>query len=48
MMIYPEVMSLDNVLLVARNDAELERWEVLDPLLDALVADPRAGYRRIG
>jgi uncharacterized protein len=40
MMIYPEVMSLDNVLLVARNDAELERWEVLDPLLDALVADP--------
>jgi uncharacterized protein len=40
MMLYPEVMSLDNVLQVARNEAELERWEALDPLLDALVADP--------
>lgn len=40
MMLYPEVMSLDNLLQVARNEAELERWEALDPLLDALVADP--------
>jgi len=38
---YPEVLSLDNLLPVARNEAELERWERLDPLLDALVADPQ-------
>jgi hypothetical protein len=25
---------------VARNEAELARWESLDPMLDALVADP--------
>lgn len=37
---YPEALNLDNVLPVARNEAELERWERLDPLLDALVADP--------
>ena len=37
---YPEVLHLDNVLPVARNEAELERWESLDPLLDALIADP--------
>jgi uncharacterized metal-binding protein YceD (DUF177 family) len=32
---------LDTVLPVARNEAELLRWEALDPLLDALVADPQ-------
>ncbi len=37
---YPEALSLDSLLPVARNEAELERWERLDPLLDALVADP--------
>jgi uncharacterized protein len=40
MMSYPELLHLDNVLPVARNEAELARWESLDPLLDALVADP--------
>ncbi len=40
MTLYPEVLHLDNVLPVARNEAELERWESLDPLLDALIADP--------
>lgn len=38
---YPEALVLDSLLPVARNDAELERWERLDPLLDALVADPQ-------
>jgi uncharacterized protein len=37
---YPELLELDSVLPVARNEAELQRWEALDPLLDALVADP--------
>ncbi len=37
---YPEVLCLDTVLPVARNEDELERWENLDPMLDALVADP--------
>jgi uncharacterized protein len=37
---YPEVLILDNLLPVARNEVELDRWEQLDPLLDALVADP--------
>jgi uncharacterized protein len=37
---YPELLELDSVLPVARNEAELQRWETLDPLLDALVADP--------
>ncbi|MDP2787125.1 MAG: YceD family protein [Pseudomonadota bacterium] len=40
MVMYPEVLILDNVMPVARNEAELARWERLDPLLDALVADP--------
>ncbi len=40
MTMYPEVLSLDSVLPIARNEAELERWESVDPLLDALVADP--------
>jgi len=38
---YPEALVLDSLLPVARNEAELERWERLDPLLDALVADPQ-------
>jgi uncharacterized protein len=41
MVAYPEILTLDNVLPVARNEAELLRWEALDPLLDALVADPQ-------
>jgi uncharacterized protein len=37
---YPECLNWIRVLPVARNEAELQRWEALDPLLDALVADP--------
>lgn len=40
MTMYSEAMNLDVVLPVARNEAELARWENLDPLLDALIADP--------
>lgn len=38
---YPEQLNLDSVLPIARNDAELAQWEADDPMLDALVADPR-------
>ena len=37
---YPEDLTLDSVLPVARNEAELLRWEAVDPLLDGLIADP--------
>jgi uncharacterized protein len=37
---FSEALSLDTVLPVARNDAELLLWEESDPLLDALIADP--------
>ncbi len=37
---YPEQLVLDSVLPIARNEAELARWEADDPMLDALVADP--------
>ncbi len=40
MSLYPELLHLDTVLPVARNEAELSRWESLDPMLDALIADP--------
>ncbi|OYY93485.1 MAG: hypothetical protein B7Y41_12070 [Hydrogenophilales bacterium 28-61-23] len=40
MAMYPEALVLDRVLPIARNEAELDYWEKLDPLLDALVADP--------
>jgi uncharacterized protein len=39
--LYPEVLVLDRVFPIARNDAELSRWERDDPLLEALVADPK-------
>lgn len=38
---YPEVLVLDRVFPIARNEAELSRWENDEPLLDALVADPK-------
>jgi uncharacterized protein len=40
MSVYPEMLVLDTVLPVARNDAEMLQWELSDPLLDILVADP--------
>ncbi len=36
---FPERFELSNVLTVARDEAELERWESEDPLVDALVAE---------
>lgn len=38
---YAEAMELERVYPIARDNAELARWERDDPLLDALVADPR-------
>jgi uncharacterized protein len=37
---YLQELQIEQVLPLARNEAELARWERLDPLLDALVADP--------
>ncbi len=34
-------VELENVLPVARDEAELARWEAEDPLVDALLADDR-------
>lgn len=39
--LYPEQLELHSVLPIARNEAELERWENEDPLVDALVAESR-------
>jgi uncharacterized protein len=38
---YAEDMVMERVYPIARDDAELARWEREDPLLDALVAEPR-------
>lgn len=45
----PYVHSLhsEGVIFLARNDAELERWERLDPLLDAIVAEERTEVRTL-
>ena len=39
--LYPERLELHSVLPIARNESELARWESEDPLVDALVAEPR-------
>ena len=39
--LYPEHMELRSVLPIARDEAELARWESEDPLVDALVAEAR-------
>jgi uncharacterized protein len=39
--LYPEQLKLRSVLPVARDESELTRWESEDPLVDALVAEPR-------
>ncbi len=36
---YDQSVKIDSRLPIARNEAELERWERDDPLLDALLAD---------
>ncbi len=38
---YRQPLDIRNALPVARDEAELARWEVEDPLVDALVADAR-------
>ena len=35
---YVHPLRLDGVIFLARNDAEMERWENIDPLLDVIVA----------
>jgi len=38
---YSEELVLDRTYPIARDEAELARWERDDPLLEALVADPK-------
>lgn len=38
---YRQELDMESVLPIARDEAELARWEAEDPLLDALVADAR-------
>jgi uncharacterized protein len=38
---FPERLELSSALPIARDEAELARWEAEDPMLDALLADPR-------
>jgi uncharacterized protein len=38
--LFPHRLHINQVLPVARDEAELERWEQEDPLLDALLAEP--------
>ncbi len=38
---FRERLELSNILPIARDEAELARWEAEDPLVDALVADGR-------
>lgn len=44
---YVQPVRLDSRMPVARNEAELARWESDDPLLDALVADERLDVREL-
>ena len=39
--LYPEELMLSRVFPIARNEAELARWERDEPLLEALLADPK-------
>lgn len=40
---YRQVLRIERVIPVARDEAQLELWERDDPLLDALLADPGLG-----
>ena len=35
---YVQPLRVEEVIFLARNDAEMERWEKIDPLLDVIVA----------
>jgi uncharacterized protein len=39
--VYAEELALERVYPIARDEAELARWERDEPLMEALVADPR-------
>ena len=44
---YVHTLHSEGVLYLARNDAELERWESDDPLLDVVVAEERMDVRTL-
>ncbi len=37
---FEQALRIDNRLPIARDEAELERWELDDPLLDVMLGDP--------
>ena len=38
---YVQLLESEGLMFLARNDAELERWESDDPLIDVIVAEGR-------
>jgi uncharacterized protein len=44
---YTEALRVASTMPVARDERELARWESEDPLIDALVADPRLDVRTL-
>ncbi len=44
---YVHALHFEGVILLARNDAELERWENDDPLIDVILAEPRMDVRTL-
>jgi uncharacterized protein len=44
---YVHPLHSEGVIFLARNDAELERWESDDPLLDVIVAEERMDVRML-
>ncbi len=44
---YVHSLHVEGVVFLARNDAELERWESNDPLLDVIVAEENMDVRTL-
>jgi uncharacterized protein len=44
---YVHTLHSEGVIFLARNDAELERWEHDDPLIDAIVSEERMDVRTL-
>jgi len=44
---YVHALHSEGVIFLARNDAELDRWESDDPLLDVIVAEARMDVRML-
>lgn len=44
---YVQLIESEGLLFLARNDAELERWESDDPLIDVIVAEARLDVRTL-